>query len=221
MRLAICCASVIAGVSLVVEASPAWRGLDVDVENLPAGTRVNGVAIATTRIVGPDVPAFATRLERQWTTEPGSVIARWTVVGPWRVLSRAKGPLSEVLQLPDRYGAREALLSQIDLSVRPVPAPVSALRLPKTCKVTNTVHSTSADEVTLQLVAFCRAPATVVAQQLRSAALAGHLRELGSPSPLFGEWQSDKLHISAVISPRATSNAGQSTLVLQQQRGAR
>jgi hypothetical protein len=219
VRLAICCAGLIAGASSVVTALPIWQGLEVSVEDLPSGTRVNGVAIATTRIVGRDVPALAARLERLWATEPGSVMARWTVVGPWRVLSRARGSLSEVLQLPDRFGAEEALLSQIDVSSRPIAAPSPAIRLPQVCEVVNTVHTTSVSEVSLQLVASCRASARTVAAQLRNAALAAHLHELGSPSTNFVQWQADGLQVSAVISVGLPGSVTESsTLVLQQQR---
>jgi hypothetical protein len=218
VRLAIC-AGLLAGAPSIAAALPVWQGLEVSAEDVPAGTRVNGVAIATTRFVGRDVPALAARLERLWATEPGSVVARWTVVGPWRVLSRARGSLSEVLQLPDQFGAEEALLSQIDLSSRPIAAPVPAIRLPQVCEVVNTVHTNSVNEVSLQLVASCRGSARAIAAQLRNTALAGQLHELASPSPNFAQWQADGLQVSAVISAgSAGSGTEGSTLVLQQQR---
>ena len=219
MKLVICCAGLLAGASSAASPLPVWQGLEVSVEDLPAGTRVNGVAIATTRIVGRDVPALAVRLERLWATEPGSVMSRWAVVGPWRVLSRARGSLSEVLQLPDQFGAEEALLSQIDVTNRPMAAPSPAIRLPQVCEVVNTVHTTSAREVSLQLVASCRASTRAVAAQLRNAALAGHLHELGSSSSNFAQWQADGLQVSAVISVGLPGSVTESsTLVLQQQR---
>ncbi|MEP7312419.1 MAG: hypothetical protein ABI859_07540 [Pseudomonadota bacterium] len=212
-------AALLASASAAVVAGPAWQGLDVKIENLPPGTRVNGVAIAATRISGPDVTALAERLERQWASEPDSVVTHWKVTGPWRILSRTKGSLSQVLQLPDEFGAQYALLSQLDLRQRTVPPREPAVRLPQVCTVANTVQAESSREEELQLVASCRAPASTVAAQLRQSARSAGLREQGRNAPGFSQWQAEGVEVLAVVTDDPGGRAaGRSVVVLQQQR---
>lgn len=120
-------------------------------EALPV-LRINGLALAVTRLAGPDAATRVASLESQWRAL-GDPVLPWQQQGDWRVLAHRSGRWSEVLQVRGRGAATEAYLSRLD--VQRAPAPIAVLPLPAGCKARSTVESGAAGDAAIQVTGSC------------------------------------------------------------------
>ena len=135
----------------------------------PGGLRINGVAVEVTRLAGPGVPAFIDDLRARWP-----VVAPVRREGPWRLVSRQQGSISEVLQWRATATGSEALWSRLDLSQPKYAAAALSVPLPGVCRIASQLELGERHSPVRHVTARCGVRAdTLVARLHRAAVAAG------------------------------------------------
>lgn len=137
------------------------RGLDVEIETMPAPVSVDGVVMQIRIAQGRDVPALARRIEQRWRRE-GSSLRRLDERG-WQLLSRWETGRSELVQWRGEGAAAQLVFSLLDTLQQPSSPGSAPFRLPSACAWGRSID----DGAFSQRSAYCRSAMGSVQQSLR------------------------------------------------------
>jgi len=143
------------------------HGLQVQSEQIPGTTSMNGMEFHVSRVTGPDVSLLFARIVAEWNAAPGGNAPRLLRQGGWTMVGRIHNGHSQVVQWRTAEAGAELLWSDADLQVAP-----SAARLPQylpaACRWNGPVQGRSSGQQFLQTSGFCAARASEVTAELES-----------------------------------------------------
>lgn len=150
-----------------------WRDLRLQHEQLPRGTRFNGVELDALRLAGPDVEA----LERRWLELGRGIDTRRRDAAGWRVHSRLHAGHSEVLQVRGSGSDAEAIWSRIALRAPLRAGARGTLAAPRGCQPGPIVEGFEREGHSFQSTLLCTGSVTSLLQELEAAAARAGARE--------------------------------------------
>lgn len=196
MRRVLLVSALVLGCPAAQALDPAlYRDLRLQHEQLPRGTRFNGVAVHALRLAGPDVEV----LERRWLDRASGIGTRRSDAAGWRVHSRLYAGHSEVLQVRGSGKDGEAIWSRVELSAPPRATARGTLATPRGCHPGPNVESVGHGRRTLQSTLVCAAGITTLLQELESSAVrAGGLAVHREASGLTARVRDREISVTAV-----------------------
>jgi len=199
------------------ELQEAARGLLVSIEDLAGTIGVNGLPLAVSRAVGPEVPAMAERLLARWREQSGGDAVRSAGCCGWQIASRIRDGQSQVVQWRSTAAGPELYLSTAKLTDRVGPAPFVTSPLPSGCSWTTPVHGQVSGTSFIQLSAQCARSATAILDQsIRLLSREGwQWRRLGAAT-VQAQRGPTHMQLTAIPQPTETSAArtGLSSVVI-------
>ncbi len=192
-------------------------GPGVVAEPLPAGLRINGVAVQVTRLQGPGLPAYIAGLQSHWQAQ-GTV----RQLGPWRLVSRQQGAVSEVIQWRSTLTGTEALWSRLDLRLPTGTGIGLSLRLPAACRVVSQLELGGRQSPVRQLTARCGLRADTLSAWLHRAAIAAGWENQNKPGARTLQLQRGplRLRLSVIEQPEPASRADSVLVAIESRAGA-
>ena len=138
------------------------RGLDVQVDAMPAPVSVEGVAMHVRLASGRDVPELARRIEQRWRLE-GSEPRRMEA-GGWQLLGRWDQGRNELIQWRGAGATAQLIFSLLDTLQQPLPPGRNPFPLPPGCTWVRVIE----DSEHAQRTAYCRLASASVRQSIRA-----------------------------------------------------
>jgi hypothetical protein len=194
-------------VALLVVSLDCWpldqrlaTGLEVSVEQIEQGIRIDGVLVDVKRATGVGVPALVSRITRAWSSE-GSMLRPGSTNG-WQLASRIHNGVSEVLQWRGEGAQAELLWSALHAGNKAEPDADPQLVLPRNCRWVRRIAGGSRRGRHMEATAACNGSSPPTA-----AALATGLQQRGWHIQLTSAYslqgQSETTEGQAIVLPQA------------------
>jgi hypothetical protein len=156
-----------------VRAAASLSGLPEDLVVAPVAQqmRINGLAVGISALGSEGSPEQAcARIARQWQQLRNAQVSGCQRSGAWLLISRRIGMREQTVQLQASTRGSVGLLSELDLSARPIAPPLPQLPLPAGAQVRNALQSGGQGEQIAQFTVDLPLPPAVAARQLQAVA---------------------------------------------------